>query len=148
MAAFPRYAERPVHQLRADPGAGVTGQGVKLAQFDRVRRVGMRGVVARIAQLAEGDEFALVLDQAMGAAFARNLASDCIRIVHSCEEGFEVFRAVEIAESSNEGLGPQRGKRWSIGEGGRTQDHGRALARAGRVVKLAKPAAPRYTCCP
>jgi hypothetical protein len=75
--------------------------------------------VAGVAQLAIGDQRAFVLDKAMGAAVACDFLSHRVRIVHLRKERGEVFVAVEVPESGDEGGRSQLGKRRGIGEGGR-----------------------------
>ena len=100
-------------------------QGVKLAEFERVTRVRQVGVVAGVAQLAIGDQRAsIILDEAVGAFIACDLLSDRAGRVDLGKEGGEVGLGIKVAESGDERLGAQRGKRRGIGKGGGAVDHG------------------------
>ncbi len=140
MATLVCYTQRPIHQLRADAVAGVTGQCIKLAELDWIGRVGIFAELGGITQLAEGDEPALMLDQPMGTFLAGDFGSDSLRVVYLGKEGGEVFGLVEVAEGGDEGLGPQLRKRAGIGEGGGAGDHGfcrsgdRSCWKAGETV--------------
>ena len=83
--------EHPLHQLRTNPAAGMTGQGIKLAQLDRVARIRMLGELGGVAQLAERDERAVDLDQPVSAVSARDFRAHGLGGVNLGEESGEVF---------------------------------------------------------
>ncbi len=115
---FACRGQRPLHQLRADALAGVAGQGVKLAEFHRIGCVRISGVVAGVAQLAIGDEAAVLFGKAVGAAIARDLIGNRARRMDLRQKGGKVSLGIKVPESGDEGFGAQRGKRGGIGDGG------------------------------